>query len=112
MPPPVATIAWRLVHLANGNWIRWEHAFGPGKLMFPDLSVPGTAADAVAYWRGSREPITRWRTTCSDPDLDQQRPTPSGGTLAAGTTVRILVEEQIHHGAEVALLRDLSRTCG
>ncbi len=29
-PPPLTTIAWRLVHIANGNWIYWEHAFGPG----------------------------------------------------------------------------------
>jgi hypothetical protein len=26
-PPPLTTIAWRLLHIAKGNWTYWEHAF-------------------------------------------------------------------------------------
>src|SRR6266545_2258023 len=59
-PAPLTTIAWRVVHLANGNWIYWEHAFGPGERMFPDLEIPGTADGARSYWRDSREPISAW----------------------------------------------------
>src|SRR5215475_1593529 len=73
-PAPVTTIAWRLVHLANGNWIYWEHAFGPGKRMFPDLEIPGTADGARAYWQDSRVPISRWLDTATDDDLRQVRP--------------------------------------
>src|SRR5918993_1180959 len=97
-PPPVTTIAWRLVHLANGNWIRWEHAFGPGKRMFPDLEVPGDAAGAIAYWRASREPVTAWLAGAGDADLAAVRPTPLADPIPAGITVRILLDEQIHHG--------------
>jgi hypothetical protein len=107
VPPPVTTIAWRLVHLANGNWIRWEHAFGPGRRMFPDLPVPGTAAGAVAYWADSRAPIEEWMRTAAPFDLDELRPNPIGDPLPAGRTLSILLEEQVHHGAEIALLRDL-----
>jgi hypothetical protein len=107
VPPPVTTIAWRLVHLANGNWIRWEHAHGPGKRMFPDLPVPGTAADAITYWTDSRAPIESWLDSARDADLDEVRPNPVGDPLPVGQTLSILLDEQIHHGAEIALLRDL-----
>ncbi|MDQ3475859.1 MAG: AAA family ATPase [Actinomycetota bacterium] len=42
-PPPFTTVAWRLVHIANGVWIRWEHALGPAQRTFLDLHVPSTA---------------------------------------------------------------------
>ena len=109
VPAPVTTIAWRLVHLANGNWIRWEHAFGSGARMFPDLPVPGTATDAVRYWADSRQPIEEWMETAAPLDLSDVRPNPVGDPLPAGRTLSILLEEQIHHGAEIALLRDLYR---
>lgn len=108
-PPPVPTVAWRLVHVANGNWIRWEHAFGPRRRMFPDLEVPGNAADAVDYWRASREPVTTWLTGATGADLAELRPTPTAARLPAATTIQILLDEQAHHGAEIALLRDLYR---
>jgi len=108
-PPAVTTIAWRLVHLANGNWIYWEHAFGPGARMFPDLAVPGTADQARAYWRASREPVTAWLATARDADLDEVRPSHDGAVRSAGEVVLILVDEQTHHGAEIGVLRDLYR---
>jgi hypothetical protein len=112
-PPPepaaLTTIAWRLVHLANGNWIYWEHAFGPGERMFPDLPVPGTADEAVAYWRDSRTPITAWLDGATDGDLDELRPSHLGQPRSAGEVLTILVDEQAHHAAEVALMRDLYR---
>ncbi len=106
-PPPLTTIAWRLVHLANGNWIRWEHAFGPALRMFPDLLVPGSAAEARSYWQDSRDPITTWLAAATDADMDRTTTTPYGEPIAAGDTVRILLEEEIHHGAEIGVLRDL-----
>jgi len=106
-PPPVTTIAWRLVHLANGNWIRAEHAFGPGLRMFPDLEVPGTAGTAVEHWIASRRQVES--VLASDPDLDEPRPTPLGGPIPIGETLRILLDEQVHHGAEIGVLRDLYR---
>ena len=108
-PAPVTTIAWRLVHLANGNWIYWEHAFGPGERMFPDLVIPGEAGGALTYWTASRVPITAWLDTATDADLDEARPSHFGGTKTAGEVMAILVDEQTHHAAEIALLRDLYR---
>ena len=77
--------------------------------MFPDLPVPGTAADAVRYWADSRQPIEESVETAGPVDLNEVRPNPVGDPLPAGRTLSILLEEQIHHGAEIALLRDLYR---
>lgn len=108
-PPRVTTIAWRLIHLASGNWIYWEHAFGPGQRMFPDLEIPGSAPAACEYWRDSRAPISAWLDTVTDIDLEEMRPSHLGSPRTANDVMTILIDEQIHHGAEIALLRDLWR---
>lgn len=106
-PAPVTTIAWRLVHIAANNWIYWEYAFGPGKWTFPDLAVPSTADDALRNWRQSRDPITAWLDRATDNDLDEMRPSHLGADRSAGEVVKILLDEEVHHGAELALMRDL-----
>lgn len=106
-PAPVTTIAWRLVHLAADNWIYWEWAFGPGERNFPDLEVPASAAAALRDWQESRAPITEWLLAAGEDQLAEDRPSHLGGTKAAGEVIAILIDEQVHHGAEIALLRDL-----
>ncbi len=106
-PPPFTTIAWRLVHLANGNWIHWEHALGSAVRSFLDLHVPGGAVDVIAYWRDSREPISAWLAQATDADLAVETRTLYGEAITVGETARILLDEQIHHGAEIGVLRDL-----
>lgn len=106
-PPPFTTIAWRLVHVANGNLIYWEHAFGPGLRMFSELVLPGSADAARAYWRDSREPVSAWLEVATDRQLQQMRPSHLGAPRSAGEVVTTLIDEQTHHGAEIALLRDL-----
>jgi hypothetical protein len=106
-PAPVTTIAWRLVHIAANNWIYWEYAFGAATLTFPDLTVPSNAADAIANWHDSADPIVAWLADASEADLDELRPNHLGPDMTARHIVTILLDEQIHHGAEIALLRDL-----
>lgn len=106
-PHPITSIGWRLIHLIADNEIYMEHAFGPGVRNFPDLEVHGTAAEVLADWRASREPITRWLTSADDHDLLQNRPSHLGGMKNAGEVISTLIDEQTHHGAEIALLRDL-----
>lgn len=106
-PHPVTTIGWRLVHLTGDNRIYLEYAFGPGARIFLDLPVHGTAAEVLADWRASTEPVTAWLASATDTDLLVERPSHLGGTRTAGEVMRILLDEQTHHGAEVAVLRDL-----
>jgi hypothetical protein len=106
-PHPVTSIGWRLVHIAADNWIYMEHAFGPGERNFPDLEVHGTAVEVLADWRASTEPVSRWLRFATDESLKELRPSHLGDPLSAGEVMRILIDEQTHHGAEIALLRDL-----
>lgn len=112
LPHPVTTIGWRFAHLIGDNEIYFEHAFGPGLRNFPDLPVHGTAGEVLADWQNSRRPVTAWLASASDGDLLEPRPSHLGGSRTAGEVMTILVDEQIHHGAEIALLRDLYRRLG
>jgi hypothetical protein len=106
-PAPITTIGWRLVHIIANNEIYWEYAIGAQQRTFPDLVVPSTALEALQGWHDSRRPITDWLSTATDTDLAELRPSHLGDPKTAGEVVRILLDEQVHHGAEIALLRDL-----
>ena len=69
--------------------------------------MPSTATEAVQVWHDSRRPITDWLRTATDPDLADPRPSHLGDSKTAGEVVRVGLDEQVHHGAEIALLRDL-----
>lgn len=109
-PPPFTTIAWRLLHIADGNSIYWEHAFGPGVRNFTDLPPHGTAQGAIDYLAESQRPVTATLDELDDDALDELRPSHFGGERPARVVFTVLVDEQLHHGAEVALLRDLYRS--
>jgi uncharacterized damage-inducible protein DinB len=108
-PPPFTTIAWRLLHIADGNTIYWEHSFGPGLRNFWDLAPHGDASGAIEYLRDSQEPITATLAELHDAELDVPRPTHFGHTWPARRVIAVLIDEQVHHGAEVGVLRDLYR---
>lgn len=108
-PPPVTTIAWRLLHISDGNTIYWEHAFGPGQRNFWDLEPHGTAAEAIDYLRESQRPLCRTLQELDDEGLEEERPTHFGVRWPARRVVAAVLDEQVHHGAEVGLLRDLYR---
>ena len=107
-PPPVTTIAWRLLHIADGNTIYWEHAFGPGVRNFGDLAPHGDAAGAIEYLEESQRLVTATLAELDDARLDEMRPTHFGVDWPARRVLAVLLDEQVHHGAEVGLLRDSS----
>jgi DinB superfamily len=123
-PPPVTTIAWRLVHigatcLAN----RASTFFGDGTVpadadMFDPRHVPadlpGDAEAAVVFLERS---YRRWRDGVAGLDEEGlRRPLgPRGGPYAEDSMAELIVHisrEVVHHGAEIALLRDLYRATG
>jgi hypothetical protein len=91
------------------GWIYWEHAFGPGKKNVGDLWPHGTAAEAIEYLVESQRQITDTLDELDDDALDDNRPTHFGVTWPASRVLSVLIDEQVHHGAEIALLRDLYR---
>jgi hypothetical protein len=109
---PFTTLAWRLSHLAdlldaqrNGPWL------GVPATESPRDGDPGTAADALAVLRGAYDVWRRVLDSTTDDGLAE--PIGEIGGPFADSTRRAfalhILDELIHHGAEVALLRDLYR---
>ncbi|WP_433890142.1 DinB family protein [Streptomyces sp. CA-111067] len=114
VPPPFTTIAWRLVHLSEMLALRADHTAGSHALDRADYRVPGDAAAAVTAFTEAAE---AWRAAllgiADDAELDvigrSTYPNGSDPEDAFIDTVWWVNQEVLHHGAEIALLRDLYR---
>jgi len=105
-PAPFTTIAWRTVHIAAVNYLYFNYAFGSASLTF-DLEIPGDVAEATGWLLASHEPLTAALAGLSDTDLDRLAPVNWGGRWPLHKIVATLINEQVHHGAEISMLRDL-----
>jgi hypothetical protein len=112
-PPPVTTIAWRLSHLSEMLFLRAEHTAGGHTLTRDDYPISGDAAGAVAAFDAG---ATAWRKallSVDDAALDTvgycTNPHGSDPEEPFLDIVWWVNQEVLHHGAEIALLRDLYR---
>lgn len=109
-PVPVTTIAWRLGHLgalALGGFA--EQRFGDSTTDSLEMDFPAEAAGVPQFLDGHYRP---WREGLAGlPLAGWQLPLgPSWGPFAESNTVDLalhVLDEVVHHGAEVGLLRDL-----
>ena len=109
-PEPVTTIAWRLAHIIVGVFgARDASHFGGPPVDYEHVRVRGPAAAALASWTRATRPGSRacvgsgptaWRSRAAR--LRARSPS----TRWPGLVLHIH-REVIHHGAEIALLRDL-----
>ncbi|MFF8606600.1 DinB family protein [Streptomyces sp. NPDC015346] len=113
VPPPFTTIAWRLSHLSELLALRSEHTNGGHVLTRDDYTVSGDAASAIkAFDAGA----SAWREALLAAD-DTALDTVGHSTYPHGSDpedvfldiVWWVNQELLHHGAEIALLRDLYR---
>jgi hypothetical protein len=123
-PPPVTTIAWRIVHIAAGVFAtRASTFFGDGSVaedadMFdarhwPDR-LPGSADEALAMLDRS---YRWWRDGLLSLDAEAFGRTlgPRGAFFAEQPMAALalhLNREAMHHGGEIGVLRDLYRATG
>lgn len=111
-PPPFTTIAWRLFHIAVGCFGQWtESQFGGPPMWWDQVEFPPTAAGGLTLLD---ETYARWSAGVrSLDDEGWARPVgPAGEEWAASPMAALVLHinrEAIHHGAEIALLRDLYR---
>ena len=104
-PSPVTTIAWRLAHIGHCFHHRWQAHFGNRSDFGHD--VP---ADLVAW---VDEGYRLWSTSVLAADEERMNRPHQGPPGTADqyyplwAVVLHINREVIHHGAEVALLRDL-----
>ncbi|MFF5446754.1 DinB family protein [Streptomyces sp. NPDC012888] len=110
-PPPFTTLAWRLSHLTEMLLLRADHTSGSRSLTRESFEVAGDAAAAVAAYQ---EASAAWRRTLLGAD-EAALDTVGHSAYPYGSdpedpfleTVWWVNQEVLHHGAEIALLRDL-----
>jgi hypothetical protein len=111
-PPPVTTIAWRLGHITVGVLgMRAASHFGGPPFDYATYRYPGDAASALdqldaayASWMAGVRGLS--------PDRLARPIGPAEGPWADHSMAELVLHinrETIHHGAEIALLRDLYR---
>ena len=111
-PAPVTTIAWRLGHLLTGVFgMRVASHFGGPPVAYDSYDFPAAAADALARLD---EVYAAWLAGVRGlGDEALARPCgPAEGPFAQYPMASLVLHinrEALHHGAEIALLRDLYR---
>jgi hypothetical protein len=114
-PPPLTTIAWRTCHIGGhvlGGFANWLCDGGPP--MQGDPEIPPDAARALAFLdRNCR----RWRDgmTAFPEDRLWDAIGPQFGPFSEASAVDLILhvlDEFLHHGAEIGLLRDLDARLG
>lgn len=118
-PEPLTTIAWRLWHLIDmygedraPHWLDVAAQGTPIGHDDPDGAPPATAADAIALLERAHDRWDAHLSLAQDERLDERVGPVAGPQYAQRTRaayVLHMLDEFIHHGAEIALLRDLWR---
>ncbi len=108
-PPPLTTIAWRLLHLAECKVMYHEYAFGARQLTWETLPVPYTAAEAVAWLKEGQVRLQSALDALDDDSLEGMRLTNWGDLWPAWRIFWAMTSHDLHHGAEIGCLRDLYR---
>ena len=112
-PPPFTTIAWRLSHISEMLMLRADYTTGSHSLTSETYVTSGEAAGAIASFVAASD---AWRGTLLSFD-DAALDTVGLSTYPYGSdAVEVFIDivwwvnqEVLHHGAEIALLRDLYR---
>ena len=112
-PAPLTTIAWRLAHIGQTLAQRADYHFGGGTLTMERIRWPGpTAAEGLAWVDSAYAAWTAGLAAADDSMLARHSDGPPGtldGRFPFADVILHVNREIIHHGAEVALLRDLYR---
>jgi DinB superfamily len=111
-PPPVTTIAWRLAHIIVGVFgMRNAGHFGGPPVDYQTFAFAGSAAQALAQLDDAYAGWIKGARGLGDEGL--ARPCgPAEGPYAEHPMAELVLHinrEAIHHGAEIAVLRDLYR---
>jgi hypothetical protein len=109
-PAPVTTIAWRLAHIIVAVFgMRNASHFGGPAVSYETFSYAGTASDALRQLDDAHDAWIKGVRGLGTDGLAQPCGPPEGpfAEYPMATLVLHIHREAIHHGAEIALLRDL-----
>lgn len=111
-PPPVTTIAWRLGHIIVGVLgMRVANHFGGKEMDYQNFEYAETAAEALGQLDEAYAAWINGVRSLGETGLAQPCG-PAEGPYADHSMAALVLHihrEVIHHGAEIALLRDLYR---
>ncbi len=109
--PVVPTIAWRMCTLAGTQVLRYDWTFGQHRLQWHDIDLPGSAAGALAFLERASVAWIQSVAALSDADLEKPLCDWPGGPQGRpfAETLWWTNRELIAAGAEILLLRELSR---
>jgi hypothetical protein len=108
VPAPVTTIAWRIGHILVGIFaMRNATHFGGPATDYNSYDYPAHADDALAQLDELEAAWVAGVRSLSEKDLIGPSGEPGFETASMAALVLHIHRELIHHGAEIALLRDL-----
>jgi hypothetical protein len=111
-PPPVTTIAWRLAHVIVGVFGERNHShFAGPEISYPTFAYAGTADEALRQLDEGHERWIAGVRGLGEDGLERACGLDEGpyADHPLSELVLHINREVIHHGAEIALLRDLYR---
>jgi hypothetical protein len=111
-PAPFTTIGWRLVHLALCKVMYHEWAFGPRELTWLTIETPPDVASSVETLGWGHGLLAGDLAELADSDLEAPVLTNWGEEWPAWRIFTTMIDHDRHHGAEIAVLRDLHRIAG
>jgi hypothetical protein len=109
LPAPMTTIGWRLVHVALCKVIYHEWAFGPREIDFINIENPHDVETSVRMLEHGHALLSKDLADLTDADLERPVLTNWGEEWPAWRIFWTMIHHDAHHGAEIALLRDLHR---
>ena len=109
-PPLPTTIGWRFAHVVIGLEVYGAVTFEGSSLRWADVEPPGSASAALGRLVPAQDRLlAHVQSLVSGIDLSEPRPAHWGQRLPLWQLVWTMVVEQLHHGAEIGVLRDLRR---
>jgi hypothetical protein len=110
VPAPITTIGWRVVHVSDCKLMYREYAFGPGRLLWPELEAPHTAATALAALDEHHAALmSAIDGLADDAALDEERMTNWGEPWPTWRILWTMVHHDLWHGGEIGAMRDVYR---
>lgn len=106
-PAPATTIGWQVVHVATCKVMYHEYAFGAGRLTWPELDIPHTAASAMHLLQEGQGLLRDDLQNLSESDLDQPRRTNWGDAWPGWRIFWVMTDHDSFHGGTIGSLHDL-----
>jgi hypothetical protein len=106
-PARVTTIAWQMIHLGTCKVMYHEYAYGPARLRFPEIDIPRTPVDTIAFLDDGQQLLGGDLEGLTETGLDELVKTNWGELWPAWRIFWVMADHDAFHGGMIGTLRDL-----